>query len=111
IFDPSSGHVFVINGNGESVSVIDPVIDAAVATIRVGGELEFGAADGTGKVYVNGAEKREIVRIDTATNRIDARWPIATCERPHGIAVDPLTRRLFVTCVNNRLVVVNADNG
>jgi YVTN family beta-propeller protein len=111
IFDPSSGHVFVINGGGESVSVIDPVKDTSLATINVGGDLEFGAADGNGKLYVNGAEKREIVRIDTSTNRIDARWPIATCERPHGIAVDPSTRRLFVTCVNNILVVVDADNG
>ncbi len=111
IFDPFSGHVFVVNGSGESVSVIDPTKDAALTTIKVGGDLEFGAPDGKGKLYINGAERREIVRIDTAANRIDARWPIPSCERPHGIAVDPSTRRLFATCVNKILVIVDADTG
>ncbi len=111
VFDPFSRHVFVINGDGESVSVIDPSSDEVVATIKVGGGLEFGAADARGKFYVNGVERQEIVRIDTKTSRVDARWPVRNCSRPHGIAIDPLTRRIFATCVNNVMVVVDADSG
>ena len=111
IFDPFSHHVFVVNGGSGSVTVIDPVTDVTIAHIEVGGDLEFATADGKGNVYINGAEKREIVRIDTTTNRVEARWPIPNCERPHGIATDPLLRRIFVTCVNNLLVVVNSENG
>jgi YVTN family beta-propeller protein len=111
IFDPFSRHVFVINGDSESVTVIDPSSDVVVATIEVGGGLEFGAVDAHGKFFIDGVERQEIVRIDTATSRVDARWPIRNCARPHGIAVDPLTHRAFATCVNNVMVVVNTDTG
>jgi len=111
VFDSFSQHVFVINGDSGSITVIDPASDAAVATIAVGGDLEFGTVDGKGNLYVNGAEKREIVRVDTTTNHVDARWPIANCDRPHGIAIDPAAHRLFVTCVNKLLVAVDTDGG
>jgi DNA-binding beta-propeller fold protein YncE len=62
-------------------------------------------------VYVNGVEKREIFRIDTATNQVDSTWPIPQCESPHGLAIDTSTHRLFSSCENQRLVVVDADTG
>ncbi|HVI06367.1 MAG TPA: hypothetical protein VM711_09790, partial [Sphingomicrobium sp.] len=64
-----------------------------------------------GKVYVNGVAKREIFRVDTTTNQVDATWPIPQCEAPHGLAVDTATHRLFSSCENSELVVVNADTG
>lgn len=111
LFDPASKHVFVINGDSGSVTVIDPARDAAIATIEGGGGLEFAVPDGHGKLYVDGAEKQEIVRIDTGTNQVDAHWPMPNCKRPHGIAIDPATHRLFSSCVNNVLDVVNTDTG
>ncbi len=111
VFDTASGHVFVINGDSGTLTAIDPGAERAVATIRVGGKLEFAASGGDGKLYVNGMEKRELVRIDTRTNQVEARWPISHCERPHGLAIDPQTHRLFASCVNNTLMVVNADTG
>ncbi len=109
--DPASGHVFVINGDTGTVTVIDPEADAALATIEVGGKLEYAVADGRGKLFVNGAGKGEIIRIDTATNGVDARWPVPDCTSPHGLALDTETRRLFSSCVNGVLVVVDADDG
>jgi YVTN family beta-propeller protein len=103
--------VFVINGDSGSVTVIDPARETVVATIKVGGGLEFGAVDAQGKLYINGAERQEVVRIDTNTNRVDARWPIPKCTRPHGIAIDSLTHRVFATCVNNVMVVIDTDTG
>jgi len=93
------------------VTVIDPKSDAAIATIDAGGKLEFAVADGKGKLYVNGAEKKEIVRIDTRTNRVDARWPIGNCTSPHGLAIDTAAHRLFSSCLNSLMVVVDTDNG
>ncbi len=110
-FDPVSGHVFVVDGDAGLLTVIDPKSDSVVATITVGGGLEFSVSGQNGKLYVNGAEKREIVRVDTAINQVDARWPVPQCERPHGLAIDTRTHRLFVSCVNQRLLAVNADTG
>jgi YVTN family beta-propeller protein len=111
VIDSRSGHVFVVNGDSGTMTVIDPISDRAIATVDVGGKLEFAVSDGAGKLYVNGAERGEIVRLDTATNRIDARWPIPMCTKPHGLAIDAATHRLFSSCVNSVLVVVNADTG
>jgi YVTN family beta-propeller protein len=111
VFDPASGHVFVVNGDGGTLTVIDPQTDSAVATVAAGGKLEFAVAGGNGKLYVNGEEKKEIVRVDTKTNQVDARWPIPNCTSPHGLAIDPSSHRLFSSCLNKLLVIVNADTG
>ena len=110
-FDPASNHVFIVSGDPGILTVIDPRADRAVASVQAGGKLEYAVADGHGKLYVNGEEKKEIVRVDTGTNQVDARWPIPNCESPHGLAIDPASHRLFSSCVNKLLVVVNTDTG
>ena len=110
-FDSASRHIFVINGDSGSITVIDPASDSAVTTIAVGGGLEFGAADGAGKFYVNGADKGEIVRIDTKSNSVDAHWPVPSCTKPHGLAIDSKERRVFVSCVNGVMLVLDAVSG
>lgn len=109
--DPKTGHVFVINSDSGTVTVIDPVQDSALATINVGGKLEFAVADGAGNLFVNNAARSEIDRINTGTNTVDARWPIKACSRPHGLALDNTTHRLFASCLNRLLVVVDAGSG
>jgi len=110
-FDPTSGHIFVVDGDSAALTVIDPKTDKAIATIETGGGMEYAVAGGNGKIYVNGADKREIVRIDTATNKVDARWPVPGCESPHGLAIDKAAHRLFPTCLNAVMNVVDTDSG
>lgn len=110
-FDSFSGHLFVVNGDGGTLTVIDPKADVAIATVQGGGKLEYAVADGKGKLYVNGNAKQEIVRVDTKTNQVDAHWPLGNCTSPHGLAIDTASHRLFSSCVNNVLMVMNADTG
>ena len=110
-FDAASGHVFVIDGDSGVVTVIDPRRNAVLATIAVGGGLETGIAAGDGELYVNGAERKELVRIATATNQVDARWPIPQCTSPHGLALDVSAHRAFVSCINQVLTVVDTEDG
>ena len=110
-FDPVSNHVFVVNGDAGNITVIDPKTDSAVATIDVGGDLEYAVPGENGKLFVNGAEKRELISIDTATNSVTARWPLPDCESPHGLAIDPSAHRLFVSCENQVLTVVDSQSG
>lgn len=111
VFDPASGHIFVIDGDSGKLTVIDPKSDKVVATVDGGGGLEFGDTGNNGKFYVDGTEKNEIVRVDTATNMADAHWPMPTCVKPHGLAIDREHHRLFASCSNKVMVVVNADTG
>jgi YVTN family beta-propeller protein len=111
IYEPVTRHVYVVNGDSGSLTVIDPKTDAPIATIHVGAGLEAGVADGKGALFIDGAEDHDIVRIDAKTNAIEAHWAMPDCKRPTGLAIDRETRRLFATCANNLLVVVDADNG
>lgn len=110
-YDPASGHIFVVDGDTAVLTVIDPKTDQAIANIATGGGMEYAVAGGDGKLYANGAENREILRIDTATNKIDARWPLPGCDSPHGLAIDSRHHRLFSTCVNQVMKIVNTDSG
>ncbi len=110
-YDSVSEHVFVIDGDVSKITVIDPKTDNAIATIDAGiGKLEYAVAAG-GKLYVNGADKQEILRVDAATNRIDAHWPVPDCTSPHGMAFDAANHRLFTSCTNQVMVVLDTDNG
>ena len=110
-FDPVSGHIFVVDGDSKVLSVIDPKTDTVLSTINAGGGLEYAVSGENGKLYVDGAENSEIVRIDTTTNKVDAHWKMAGCTSPHGLAIDQISHRLFASCANAVLTVVNADNG
>ncbi len=111
ILEPMTGHIIVVNGDSGSLSVIDPVANAVVATVTTGAGLEAAVADGKGTVFVDGVDNHDIVKIDAVHNTVVAHWPMPACQRPHGLAIDVHARRLFATCSNNLLVVVDADTG
>ncbi len=110
-FDSASGHLFVVDGDSGNVTVIDPRSNNVVATIAIGGGLETAAAMGNGKLFVNGAERKELVRVDTATNQVEARWSLPQCTSPHGLALDASVDRAFISCENNVLMVVDTQDG
>lgn len=109
--DPKTGHVLVITGDSGKVVVIDPKTDTVVAEIDGGGPLEFGVADGRGTFFVDGEDKNEIVRMDLIANKATAHWPLTGCRTPHGLAMDLAHRRLFASCGNGVMDVVDADSG
>jgi DNA-binding beta-propeller fold protein YncE len=110
-YDAASRHVFVTDGDGQLLNVIDAVSARKIASLPLGGQPEFPAADGNGHVFVNIESTREIVAIDAKALAITVRWPIPDCESPHGLAMDPVTQRLFTSCANGKLFVVDAQNG
>jgi YVTN family beta-propeller protein len=110
-YDPDSGHVFVVNGDTGTLTVIDPKSNSAVATIQGGGKLEYALAGSHGELFVNGAGNREVLRINTHTNTVTSRWAIPQCTSPHGLGIDRATHRLFVSCLNKLLMVVDSDDG
>jgi DNA-binding beta-propeller fold protein YncE len=109
--DRATGHIFVVDGDPRKLTVIDPNMDSVAATIDVGEKMEYATSDGRGALYVAGVEKNDLLKIDTRTNAVVARWPTPDCARPHGLAIDTVGHRLFMGCVNSKLMVVDADDG
>ncbi len=110
LYEPTTKNIYVVNGDGGTVSVIDPTNDK-IATIDIGSKLEPAVADGKGRIYVNGEQKNEIIAIDAKENKVIAHWPMPACQTPHGITIDKSARRLFSTCANKVLIVLNVDIG
>jgi YVTN family beta-propeller protein len=111
LYDAPTHRVFAFNGRSGDVTVIDAKIGTVAGTIPVGGKLEFAVSDGAGRVFVNVEDKSEIVALDAREMKVAARWPLAGCEEPSGLAIDVAHRRLFAVCGNKHMVVVDADQG
>ena len=111
LFDPASGLGFVMNGRGGDITLIDVKAAKAVGAIPVGGKLEFGVADGLGRVFVNVEDKGEIAVIDTAARKVVARWAMAGCEEPSGLAYAADVHLLIAACANGKAEIVSSTSG
>lgn len=112
LYDSFSKHVFVMNGDPHSSTVIDAKSGSVVGTIDLGGGPEFAVADGNGTVYVNLEDKSELVAIDSRSLKIKSRWPLAPAGAPTALAMDVQHHRLFSAGRDPQmLVVLDSDNG
>jgi hypothetical protein len=111
LYEPTTRRVFALNHSSGTATAIDAATGAVVGTIPIGGVLEFGVADGRGRVFVNVEDRGEIVAFDPRTLAVTARWPLAPCEEPSGLAMDRARGRLFAGCSNKLMAVVDAGSG
>ncbi|WP_309603876.1 YncE family protein [Phenylobacterium sp.] len=109
-FDPHSGLVLVMDHVAGDVTLIDPKAHKAVGSIAVGGALEAAAVDGSGRAFVNVENKNEIVVLDIAQRKVVARYPLAGCDGPTGLAYDADGKQLIATC-DGSTVVLAAPTG
>jgi DNA-binding beta-propeller fold protein YncE len=110
IYDPYSRHVIVMNGRSKDLMAIDPDSKKVDATVPLGGKLEFAAA-APGKVYVNVEDTGEVAVVDTKTWKATARWKLAGCEEPSGLAINERSDTLFTVCGNAKMMVLDANTG
>ena len=111
VFDEKTHRVFSFNGRGRNATVIDPATNAVVGTIALAAKPEFAVTDGDGRVYVNLEDANSIAVIDAQAMSVVQRWPIEGCEGPTGLAIDRAHQRLFSTCGNKLMAVLDASDG
>ncbi len=112
VYDSRRGEVYIFNHTGRSATVIEAKTAKVISTIPLGGSPEFAAADSAaGRVYCNLEDKNEVVVIDTAKREVVAHWPLAPGEEPTGIALDAAHHRLFVTCHNKMMEMLDTTTG
>ncbi len=111
IYDPATRRVFTFNGGSNDTTAIEAASGTVAGTIALGGRPEFAASDGNGRIYVDLEDKNSVVALDSHKHNIEARWPLAPCEGPSGMAMDRQHRRLFIGCANRMMAIVDADSG
>jgi YVTN family beta-propeller protein len=111
-YEPQRVEVYIFNHTGNSVTVIDAKQAKVVATIPLGGGPEFAVADANaGRVYCNIEDKSEVAVIDAAKHEVIARWSVAPGTEPSGIALDAVHHRLFTTCHNKMMAMLDTETG
>ncbi|MDE8343747.1 MAG: hypothetical protein POG24_08000 [Acidocella sp.] len=110
-YDASTGLLGVAGGDSQSLALIDTKTRSRRAVVALGAEPEGPASDGHGSFYVNLASANAVAKVDEASAKLVARYAIPDCHRPHGIAVDPVAGRVFVSCVNAKLVAIDTASG
>ena len=116
IYDPASGRVLVVSGDGGTLLTFKPDIDPTTgkieAPIALGGKPEFLASGGDGKVYINLEDKDQVAVVDVKARKVLAHWPVAPGGSPVGMAIDTKTHRLFIGCRKpQKLIVMSTHNG
>src|SRR3984957_473087 len=115
IYDKSTGLVLVACGDAGILITLKADADpktAVNAPIELGGKPEYLAADGAGKVYVNLEDKDNVAVVDLKARKVLAHWPVAPGGSPVGLAIDTVTRRLFIGCRKpQKMLIMSIDDG
>ncbi|HEY6065049.1 MAG TPA: beta-propeller fold lactonase family protein [Thermoanaerobaculia bacterium] len=111
LYDPETHRVFAFNGRSSNATAIDAATGTVAGTVTLDGKPEFAVRDGRGRVFVNIEDKSVIDVIDPRKLSVEKHWPLAPCEEPSGMAIDPKSHRLFVGCSNRMMALVDADSG
>lgn len=111
VYEPLTKRVYVMNGDSDSITVLNAADGSVAGTIPLGGGPEFAVSDAKGNFYVNLEEKNETLHIDAKALKVIHRWPLAPCATPTALAMDADAHRLFVGCRSKHLGVLDSDNG
>jgi len=110
-YDPYTKRIFTSNGDTNDATAIDAVTGTVVGTVKLDGAPESSVSNMKGKMFVN-LEKENMINVfDPKELKVIAKWPLAPCETPTGIAMDYKNNRIFAGCRNKLMAVVNAETG
>ena len=107
-YDPFTHRAFT--WEGRNAWVVNMRTGKLITKSTIGDGLESGVADGRGKLFLNVEDSGFVQRVNARTLKIEATYKIPGCGRAQGLSMDTATRRLFMAC-DTDMVVVNADNG
>jgi outer membrane protein assembly factor BamB len=111
LLEPTTGLVAVMGNRSGNVDLVDPKSGSSEGSISVGGTLEYAAADGKGKIFVNVEDEGEIAAIDIKARRVIGRYKMAGCKEPTGLTYLPPNELLLAACGNGVAELVSPNTG
>lgn len=99
--------LYVSDERGRDETVIDVTKDEVAKTMHFNSETGMPQYDAVArKVYLNLQDENIFAVIDPTDDSVIARYPVGKCKGNHGMALDPLHHRAFLSCEGNELLTV-----
>lgn len=112
VYNPKNGLVYVDRDDGNDVWVVDPTAKKIVETVSIPTGPEYVVYDpASDRIYQNIKSTPLMVVIDPSTNKPIGTWSTEPAQKPHGLAIDSETKRLFVAGANGKLAVLDVASG
>lgn len=117
LYDPSTKRVYVNNGDGMNLTVVDAATAKVAGAMPFNANPEAAAADGKGSIFQDYEDKGQVIEYDAMKLTIKNKWPTPGCDAPVAMAMDKMNRRLYIGCRGKGatapgvMIVMNADNG
>jgi hypothetical protein len=93
--DPATGHVFTGNGEGDSVSEVDPVSMKVLRSVDTSGPVDAIAYDpATGRIYADEDDGTHLFIIDAKTFKL-IKTLVIPGHKPEFLTVDPETHDVY----------------
>jgi DNA-binding beta-propeller fold protein YncE len=100
VLDPWSGLLAVTDEDGGQITLIDPAKHTRAGAIAIGGAPEAVVSDHHGLLYNSVDDHAEVAVISVARRKVIGRIKLPRCDRPTGIAYDPVRRVVISACRN-----------
>ncbi len=111
-FDAKNGHVYVGHDDEKEVWVVDPKAGKVVGTVAIAEGPEYVIYDAASdRIFQNIKSNDTVAVISPGTNTVTASWPTKPATKPHGLAMEAKTNRLFISGTNGELAVLDAKTG
>jgi DNA-binding beta-propeller fold protein YncE len=94
-----------------TATVIDPIARKVVATVPIGGRLQFPVSDKAGRLFANSGEAPDIGVVDVKALKTTAHYPLQGCKDPSGLAYIAKLKLLISSCGNGVAKVLDAETG
>src|SRR6185437_14779235 len=107
-YDPVSHRAFT--WRDKDAWIVDMRTGKLIEKSTIGDGLETGVVDGRGKMFLNVEDSGFVQGVDTRTLKIKETFKVPQCGHAQGLSMDTKTRRLFMAC-DTEMVVLNANDG
>ena len=112
LYEPRNHRVYVTHDDGTDVWVIDPQTAKVVSRVAIPGAPEAMVYDPSAdRIYLNIKTKDVVAVIDPSADKVIAQWATAPAMRPHGLALDAASHRIFSAGANGKLVAIDTTSG
>ncbi|MDE0244480.1 MAG: hypothetical protein OXM59_03910 [Gammaproteobacteria bacterium] len=109
-FDRASGSFLVASRRSPGIGAVKPG-EGMIKMVGASGPLAALAATGRGWVFAAAVDRPVIYVLDSLSLSGLGTFSAPGCKAPSDLALDDMERRLYLTCTNGLLLVLDSDTG